>query len=143
MSKYIYCSPPARAHSLAPLLFFFAPTAVCQPPLLPFHTVITHLYIPHGGLLCSRSLYFLSPFLSLWPLLALRFIARARARVHSRDDFARATHSRGTRLHFDVGVFFLAERNALLTRVVFASDIGLGIDLDASLIIMDRLESAE
>lgn len=37
MSKYIYCPPP--------LARFFAPVAVCRPPLSPFHTVITHLYV--------------------------------------------------------------------------------------------------
>ena len=47
MSKYIYCPPPSCA--FCPLTFFFSLVAVCQPPLLPFHTVITHLYIGRGS----------------------------------------------------------------------------------------------
>lgn len=57
MSKYIYCSlppapglPPILAVSLFFLVLCFSPTTavcmrVCQALLLPFHTVITHLYI--------------------------------------------------------------------------------------------------
>lgn len=35
---------PARTRPCPLMFFFFASTTECQPPLLPFHTVITHLY---------------------------------------------------------------------------------------------------
>lgn len=111
MSKYIYCSSPARAPYPWPLvLFFFTSTAVCRPPLLPFHTVITHLYTRQA--LCPREvrekrererkkkMYLLS-FSSLiffsFLFLAHQFIAHARARVHSRNELR--VRSR-THLHF-------------------------------------------
>lgn len=46
MSKYIYCPPPHLPLLSSSFSYpLFNLVAVCQSSLLPFHTVITHLYI--------------------------------------------------------------------------------------------------
>lgn len=99
---YLLPSPPPPAPPLSSsrcaLLFFADDRGVCQPPLSPFHTVITHLYIRRelsrkkSGERVSRAA---SPLLCV-AVTDLPPAPIHRARVPSSVQFARAREE-GTR----------------------------------------------